>query len=194
MAGTTPPGGRNTGNSLPNPDAVQEFRVITNNYGAEFGRFAGGMIDVVTKSGANNLHGSLFHFLRNDVLNATPWNVRDKPALRRNQFGGSFGGPIIKDRTFYFGSYSGLRQREVDIRSTAVVPTALERLGDFNFALYSARPGTWPPTAHSCNRPGCRRERQPLRLAADTRNEMYYPARIEKMGVRNYDGQTDDLA
>ncbi|MGH9847076.1 MAG: carboxypeptidase regulatory-like domain-containing protein, partial [Blastocatellia bacterium] len=130
--GNNTAGGRNTGNALPNPDAVQEFRVITNSYGAEFGRFAGGMLDVVTKSGTNSLHGSLFHFLRNDVLNATPWNVRDKPALRRNQFGGSFGGPIIKDRSFFFGSYSGLRQREVDIRSTAVVPTALERLGDFS--------------------------------------------------------------
>jgi len=136
--GNNTAGGRNTGNALPNPDAVQEFRVITNNFGAEFGRFAGGMIDVVTKSGTNSFHGSLFHFLRNDALNATPWNVSEKPALRRNQFGGSFGGPVVKDRTFFFTSYSGLRQRETDIRSTAVVPTALERQG--NFSASAVRP------------------------------------------------------
>jgi hypothetical protein len=130
--GNNTAGLRNTGNSLPNPDAVQEFRVITNSYSAEFGRFAAGMVDVVTKSGANLIHGSLFEFLRNDALNASNWNALSKPPLRRNQFGGSFGGPIVQDRTFYFGSYSGLRQRQVDFSQAAIVPTALEREGDFS--------------------------------------------------------------
>lgn len=123
---------RNTGNPAPNPDAVREFRVITNSYGAEFGRFSGGVIDVVTKSGTNALHGSLFEFIRNDKLNANTWSATSKPPLRRNQFGGSLGGPLIKDRTFYFGSYSGLRQRQVDFKNSAIVPTPLEREGNFS--------------------------------------------------------------
>jgi hypothetical protein len=121
---------RNTGNPAPNPDAVREFRVITNSYGAEFGRYAGGVIDVVTKSGTNSIHGSLFEFLRNDKLNANTWNATSRPPLRRNQFGGSLGGSIIKDRTFYFGSYSGLRQREQIFKNSAIVPSALERQGN----------------------------------------------------------------
>lgn len=130
--GNNTTGLRNTGNAAPNPDAVQEFRVITNSYGAEFGRFAGGVIDVVTKSGTNELHGSLFEFFRNDKLNANTWGALSKPPLRRNQFGGSLGGPIIRDRTFFFGSYSGLRQRKQLYKNTAVVPTGMERLGDFS--------------------------------------------------------------
>jgi hypothetical protein len=123
---------RNTGNPVPNPDAVQEFRVITNNYSAEFGRFGGGVIDVVTKSGTNDWHGSLFEFFRNDALNANIWNATSKPPLRRNQFGGTFGGPIVRDRTFFFASYSGLRQRQEEFKNSAIVPTAAERLGDFS--------------------------------------------------------------
>ncbi len=130
--GNNTAGLRNTGNSLPSPDAVQEFRVITNSYSAEFGRFAGGMVDVVTKSGSNNIHGSLFEFFRNDALNANSWNASSKPALHRNQFGGSFGGPLVENRAFFFGSYSGLRQRKGDFSNTAVVPTAAERSGDFS--------------------------------------------------------------
>jgi hypothetical protein len=73
---------RNTGNVVPNPDAVEQFRVITNSYAAEFGRFTSGVVDVVTKSGTNAWHGSLFEFLRNDKLNATAWNALSKPPLR----------------------------------------------------------------------------------------------------------------
>lgn len=130
--GTNMTGLRNTGNVAPNPDAVQEFRVITNSYGAEYGRFSGGVVDVITKSGTNSLHGSLFEFLRNDKLNANTWGSIDKSPLRRNQFGGSFGGPVWKDRTFFFGSYSGLRQRQVEFKNTAIVPSPQERLGDFS--------------------------------------------------------------
>lgn len=123
---------RNTGAVMPNPDAVQEFRVITNGYSAEFGRFSGGVIDVVTKSGTNEIHGSAFEFLRNDQLNANDWGVLTRPTLRRNQFGGTMGGPIKANKTFVFGSYSGLRQRSQDVRSSAVVPTAAQRSGDFS--------------------------------------------------------------
>ena len=130
--GNNTTGLRGTGNAAPNPDAVQEFRVITNSYGAEFGRFAGGVIDVITKSGSNEFHGSLFEFLRNDKLNAKPWLASTRPPLRRNQFGGTLGGPIVKDKTFFFGTYSGLRQRRQQFRNTAIVPTAAERTGDFS--------------------------------------------------------------
>src|SRR5262249_14014417 len=86
----------------------------------------------VTKAGSNNIHGWLLEFLGNDGLNANSWNATSKPPLRRNQFGGSFGGPLVRNRLFYFGSYSGLRQRKTDFSNTAIVPTAAERLGDFS--------------------------------------------------------------
>jgi carboxypeptidase family protein len=123
---------RNTGNILPNPDAIQEFRVQTNSYSAEYGRFANGIINVLTKSGANTFHGSVFEFLRNDVLNANDWGSQlAKAPLRRNQFGATIGGPIKRDKTFFFFSYSGLRQTTSTFMSSAIVPTALERAGDF---------------------------------------------------------------
>jgi len=123
---------RNTGNAPPNPDAVEEFRVDTNNYSAEFGRFGNGVINVVTRSGTNQLHGSAFEFLRNTHLNANTWGALNKPPLHRNQFGGTLGGPIRRNRTFFFGTYSGLRQDTTTFLSSAVVPTAAERLGDFS--------------------------------------------------------------
>ncbi len=130
--GVNSTGLRNTGNTTPNPDAIEQFRVITNGYGAEFGRFTAGVVDVVTRSGSNAFHGSLFEFLRNDKLNAYKWGALSKSPLRRNQFGGSFGGPIIHNKTFFFGSYSGLRERQQVFKNAAIVPTALERIGNFS--------------------------------------------------------------
>jgi hypothetical protein len=134
---------RNTGNVAPNPDAIEQFRVMTNSFSAEYGRFSGGAIDIITKSGTNRLHGSLFEFLRNDKLNANRWlpgqSALRKDPLHRNQFGGSVGGPIIHDRTFYFFSYSGLRQRTTTFANTATPFTAAERRGDL-----SATGGTAP--------------------------------------------------
>jgi len=123
---------RNTGNAIPNPDAIREFRALTSGYTAEFGKFAAGVVDVVTKSGTNAFHGSLFEFLRNDALNANDWGVLSKPPQRRNQFGGAVGGPVYRNKLFAFGSYSGLRQRFQDVLNGAVVPTASERAGDFS--------------------------------------------------------------
>ena len=108
--GTNMTGLRNTGNIAPNPDAVEEFRVVTNSYSAEYGRFAGGVINIITRSGGNDFHGSLFEFFRNNDLNAYPWLSLTTSPLHRNQFGGAFGGPIRKNKTFFFGTYSGLRQ------------------------------------------------------------------------------------
>jgi Carboxypeptidase regulatory-like domain len=97
----------------PSPDAIQEFNLITNNAPAEFGNFQGGIVSVTIKSGTNEFHGSAFEFFRNDVLNANSWSNNfsglDKPKQRWNQFGGSIGGPIIKDRLFFFADYQGLR-------------------------------------------------------------------------------------
>jgi hypothetical protein len=123
---------RNTGNIAPNPDAVEEFRVVTNSYSAEYGRFAGGMINIITRSGTNTFHGSAFEFVRNDAFNAYDWGALSIAPLRRNQFGGSLGGPIRRDKTFFFGTYSGLRQNISQFLNSAVVPTALERSGNFS--------------------------------------------------------------
>ncbi len=124
---------RNSGNILPNPDAIEEFRILANNYSAEYGRFAGGVISVVTKSGTNNFHGTLFEFLRNNDLNANNWGSKIPLApLHRNQFGFTVGGPIRKNKTFFFGSYAGLRQSSYSFVSSAVLPTTLERSGNFS--------------------------------------------------------------
>ncbi|MGH9523025.1 MAG: TonB-dependent receptor domain-containing protein, partial [Terriglobales bacterium] len=126
---------RNTGNILPNPDAIQEFRVQTNSYNAEYGRFASGVINVLTKSGTNQFHGSVYEFVRNTVFNAYDWAADPtlaKGPLHRNQFGATIGGPIRKDKTFFFFSYGGLRQTTSTFLNNAVVPTDLERTGDFS--------------------------------------------------------------
>ena len=123
---------RNTGNIAPNPDAVEEFRVVTNSYSAEYGRFAGGVINILTKSGTNLFHGSLFEFLRNTNLNALTWGALTASPLHRNQFGGTFGGPIVRNKTFFFGTYSGLRQITSTFLNSALIPTPAERAGDFS--------------------------------------------------------------
>jgi len=124
---------RNTGNILPNPDAIQEFKVQTNSYNVEYGRFASGIINVITRSGTNRFRGSAFEFTRDGDLNAKDWgSTQARPPLKRNQYGGTLGGPIAKDRTFFFGSYSGLRQTTQTFLNNAIVPTELERRGDFS--------------------------------------------------------------
>jgi carboxypeptidase family protein len=143
---------RNTGNVNPNPDAIQEFRVITNNYSADYGKMSGGVVTVVTKSGTNEFHGSAFEFLRNDHLNAnvwTPGGTLFKAPLRRNQFGGALGGPIRRNKTFFFGTYSGLRQVTSTLLNSAVVPTALERQGNFSQSkILPVDPATKVPFAN----------------------------------------------
>ncbi|HYU42637.1 MAG TPA: carboxypeptidase regulatory-like domain-containing protein, partial [Vicinamibacteria bacterium] len=141
--GNNTAGLRGTGNPAPNPEAVQEFRVITNSYAAEYGRYPAGIVDVVTKSGTNQFHGAAFEFFRNEKLNAKRWappgTTAAKDPLDRNQYGAAFGGPIQKDKTFFFVSYSGLRQEETYYRNTAVVPTPRERAGDFSQSAIKPR-------------------------------------------------------
>jgi Carboxypeptidase regulatory-like domain len=122
----------NTNNPFPNPDSLEEFSVQTNSYGAEFGRGSGAIVNVVTKSGTNDFHGSAFEFFRNGVLNARNFFAASTDQLKRNQFGGSFGGPIVKNKLFFFGSYQGTQLRNVTQANSATVPTAAERAGDFS--------------------------------------------------------------
>jgi hypothetical protein len=102
-------------------EAVREFQVLTSNYSADLGGTSGGVVNMLTKSGTNKLHGSLFEFLRNSALDARNFFDLDKPAFKRNQFGGAVGGAIKKDKTFFFGNYEGLRQRQ-GVTTTATVP------------------------------------------------------------------------
>ena len=139
----------------PTPDSIAEFRVLSNTFDAEYGRNSGAVINVVTKSGTNNWHGSVYEFLRNQSLNARGYLDLRRADDKQNQFGGTFGGPIKKDRTFFFASYEGRRVVHGISSDPVVVPTAAERAGDF-----SATPLTGAVTddlvAQILNaRPGC---------------------------------------
>ncbi len=123
----------NRSQNLPSPDSLGEFRAITNTYSAEHGRASGGVFTAVTKSGTNDLHGGAWEFLRNDALNARTFFAPSKPLLRQNQFGGKLGGPIVRNRTFFFGSYQGLRIRQQSV-ITSFPLSAPERDGDFSSA------------------------------------------------------------
>jgi Carboxypeptidase regulatory-like domain len=158
-------GMRNYGNPAPNPDALEEFRVETNAFGAQYGQFSGAVVTVLTKSGSNKFHGSLFEFNRNTDFNAFGWNPSPSPITgtlvknpyHRNNFGGTFGGPVRHDKAFFFFSYAGLRQTQGGTVSGGVTPTAAERLGDFtadSFKVYM--PGTKTQVHGTNNSPNCR--------------------------------------
>ena len=125
----------NVNNPTPNPDALEEFSVQTNAFSAEHGNATGAVVNVVTKSGTNELHGSGFEFFRNGALNARNFFAARHDLIKRSQFGGAAGGPIRKDRLFFFGSYQGTIQRSVSGASTAIMPTAAQRTGDFSSLL-----------------------------------------------------------
>lgn len=128
----------NTFGVRPPVDAIREFEMLTSSYDAAFGRNPGAQVNVVLKSGTNNVHGSLFEFHRNGALDARNFFApagEGKPKYIRNQFGGSIGGPIVSDRTFWFADYEGTRAREGITRITNV-PTARERAGDFSQSLF----------------------------------------------------------
>jgi hypothetical protein len=127
--------GKNNGAAIiPNLDAISEFRIITNNFDAEYGNYSGGQINVVTKSGTNKFHGSGFEFLRNTSLDAKNFYAghTDKtPVFRQNQFGGTFGGPIRKDKTFFFLDYQATRQTQAPTQTTQL-PSSGNLSGDFS--------------------------------------------------------------
>src|SRR5438034_9122532 len=107
-------------------DAVEQFSVLTSNYPAQHGRSSGGIIGASTRSGTSEFHGSVYEFFRNSVLDARNFFDKKKPPFRRNQFGASLGGPILKDRTFIFGDYEGLRS-SLGVTQVDTVPSAAAR-------------------------------------------------------------------
>ena len=115
----------------PPVDAISEFRIISHNADAEFGHSSGSTTNIVTRSGSNSFHGSAWEFLRNDAFDATNYFAQSVEPLKQNQFGGSIGGPVRRDKTFFFGYYEGFRNRQGETR-TATVPSPLERQGDFS--------------------------------------------------------------
>jgi len=118
----------------PSIDALQEFRVQTSNYDSELGGEGGAYVNMVTKSGTNQFHGAAYEFLRNDKLDGRNFFSPTRPPFRRNDFGGDVGGPVIKNKSFFFGSYEGIRVRK-GITQTGIVPNLAERSGDFSSIL-----------------------------------------------------------
>lgn len=116
----------------PSPDTIAEFRVISHNYDAELGRNSGSVLNVITKSGNNALHGTAYEYFRNRVLNSKGYFDPQKPDFKQNEFGGTLGGAVQKDRSFFFVSYEGRRMRRGITSDTVAVPTLLERQGDFS--------------------------------------------------------------
>jgi len=135
-------------------DAIQEFKIESNSPPAEFGRFNGGVINLTTKAGSNAFHGAGFEFLRNEALNARNFFQSTnpvKPDYRRNQFGGTLGGPIEKDHTFFFVDDQGQRQ-SIGRTVTSTVPTALQRQGIFTEAIGGRVPVIYDPASGSTTR------------------------------------------
>src|SRR5271170_3726880 len=127
--------GRNLGTGfIPNLDSVEEFRLITNSFDAEYGKFSGAVMNAITKSGTNGFHGDAFEFLRNDKLDAQNWFFpgQRKTELRRHQFGFTAGGPFWKDKLFWFTDYQGTRQVQGAEVSTVSVPSAAQLGGQFD--------------------------------------------------------------
>jgi len=138
---------------IPSIDAIQEFKVLTYNYSAEWGTRSGPTVLVTTKSGSNQLHGSLFEFFRNTALNAKSYDFgtpRTKEKFNLNQFGGSVGGPIQKDKTFFFADYQAKRQRH-GVPFTGIVPTMENQSGNFNNDPFGAPRGPGNPNGFITN-------------------------------------------
>jgi len=121
----------------PSPDSIAEFRVLTNTFDAEYGRNSGAVVNVVTKSGTNEYHGNLYEFFRSSALNAKGFFDSSKLDYLQNQFGATFGGPIKKDRTFFFVTYEGNRLRKGTSSDTVTVPSDAQRTGDFSATPFS---------------------------------------------------------
>ena len=126
---------------IPNLDSIAEFRVLTSNFDAEYGNYSGGLVSVVTKSGTNGFHGSAFEFLRNTDLDARGFFDPTRAPFIQNQFGGTLGGPIKKDKVFFFGDYQGTRNIQGIETGLLPVPSLADRTGDLS-DLASSLTGT----------------------------------------------------
>jgi len=150
----------------PSPDAIQEFNLITQNASAEFGNYQGGIVNTTIKSGTNSYHGDVFEFFRNNIFNANKWENglapnpetgkdNPTPALRWNMFGGTFGGPILKNKLFFFGDYQGGRLDHPSTSGNITVLSPAERTGDFSALLTAATPEQlYNPCASGTGVPG----------------------------------------
>ena len=163
---------------IPTQDSIGEFKVQYNNLGAEWGKFSGGIVNFSTKSGSNDYHGEAYEYLRNKVLNATPYNFSAltadpvpgvNPPYVQNQYGANFGGHIIKDKTFFFVSWEQFRQRQGGNPDTTSVPTAAELTGDFSSLCPGISPAGVCPAAQ---------------VAAGTGIQLYDPYTSSASGVR----------
>lgn len=143
---------------FPSIDSIQEFRVERNSFGAEFGQAQGAVVNLITKGGSNEFHGTAFEFYRNDSLNANNFFLnrsgQPKPQLKYNNFGGTFSGPIIKNRAFFYWSEEWRRERRGQVLS-AKVPTAAEKTGDFSGILTGNLPHMPGQTCNNSGDPGC---------------------------------------
>jgi hypothetical protein len=127
---------------VPNLDSIDEFRILTNNFDAEYGEFSGGQINVVTKSGTNAFHGDLFEFLRNTDLDARNYFSPTRGVFRQNQFGATLGGPIRRNKIFFFADYQGTRSTQGVDTARIPVPSLQERAGNFSDAVNAFSSGT----------------------------------------------------
>jgi hypothetical protein len=161
---------------VPNLDSIAEFRIITSNFDAEYGEFSGGQINVVTKSGTNEFHGSVFEFLRNTNLDARNYFSPRRGAFDQNQFGGTFGGPIRKTKIFFFGDYQGTRSTQGFDTGQIPVPSTADRTGNLSdlassFATTDAYGNTVPTTVNGTNWAGLLSQNLLYPVSA---NEPYY--------------------
>jgi hypothetical protein len=139
---------------IPNLDSIAEFRILTSNVDAEYGNYSGGQISVITKTGSNRFHGNVFEFLRNTDLDARNYLSPDRGTFLQNQFGGTLGGPILRNKLFFFGDYQGTRMTQGVDSGLIQVPTAADRGGNLSdqaasFTTTESDP-TCPPTANNC--------------------------------------------
>src|SRR5580700_4189924 len=133
-------------------DAIAEFRILTHNANAEFGRNTGSTTNIVTRGGTNSFHGAAWEFLRNDAMDASDFFSKSVQPLKQNQFGATFGGPIVKDKTFFFGYYEGFRNRQGET-VPATVPSVAERQGDFAEECTDLSGASFDPSTGLCSNP-----------------------------------------
>jgi hypothetical protein len=170
--------GRNLGAGLvPNLDSVEEFRLITNSFDAEYGKFSGAVMNAITKSGTNGFHGDVFEFLRNDDLDARSFALPTKSELHRNQFGFTAGGPFWRDRLFWFTDYQGTKQIQGAETGIVDVPTTAELQGNFGPGVLTGTvDGTMTGTVASCPQCGWPIELQSRLGYPVTNGEPYWTA------------------
>src|ERR1700682_2450326 len=133
---------------IPNLDSIAEFRILTTNADAEYGNYSGGLINVVTKSGGNAFHGSVFEFLRNTALDAKSYFSAKRSIFQQNQYGGTFGGPIRRNKLFFFGDYQGQHTRQGQDTGVVAVPSLANRAGDLSDLITPNNPNPLPGTVN----------------------------------------------